>query len=330
MTARLKQIQPTIEPQRQHFGEDVTAGLTHTKKYISSKYFYDSRGSQLFTAITQHPDYYLTCCELEILERYKACLSSVFSNKAFNLIELGPGEAIKSKLLINQFLKDQQHFTYFPIDISKTYLTAMVQQFNKDMPLLPLTALQADYFSGLKWVTQHVSGHNLVLFLGSSIGNFNHKDMHFFLRSVWEDLHDGDYFFIGFDLKKEIKTLLRAYQDTLGLTKQFNLNILERINRELGGTFNTEAFEHYPTYNVHTGAMESYLISLLQQQITISNLGKIIQFKAYEPLHLEFSYKYDIAQIEKYAQQNGFHIVEHFFDKKKYFVDSLWQVIKKN
>lgn len=329
MGAELKQIQQfSLEDDRLHFMEDILKGLSSEKKYISSKYFYDTKGSELFNQITQHPDYYLTRCELEIINNNKAEISQRLDSHSFNLIELGPGEGIKTRLLIDQFLKDGHDFTYFTIDISKRYLSQIVNKFNKELAQLKLVALNADYFKGLQWLSTRSKKLNVIVFLGSSIGNFTPHNTNTFLRSVWNDLQAGDYCLIGFDLLKDMHTLVKAYNDSDGITREFNLNLLTRINRELGGHFNRDHFEHYGMYNVYNGAMESYLISTQEQDIAIDSLNKTFHFKAYEPLYLECSYKYTLEQINQYAVSNGFKVVENYSDHKKYFVNSLWQVVK--
>lgn len=328
MSAELKQLQHfSVEEDHNHFIEDVRSGLSRSKKHLSSKYFYDTRGSQLFNLITKHPDYYLTQCELEIINHYKEKISKRLK-RDFNLIELGPGEGIKTRLLIDQFLKDGHDFTYFTIDISAKYLSQIVEKYNQELPELPLVALNADYFKGLQWLTKQSTQCNLVLFLGSSIGNFTPRSTNVFLKNIWNDLKDGDYCLIGFDLLKDMQTLLKAYNDSAGLTREFNLNLLTRINRELGGHFNPQHFKHYGVFNVNHGAMESYLVSDREDDIYIDSLKKSFHFNAYEPLHLEYSYKYTLNQITEHAALNGFKVVENYFDEKHFFVDSLWQVVK--
>ncbi|MDI1351272.1 MAG: L-histidine N(alpha)-methyltransferase, partial [bacterium] len=233
-----------------------------------------------------------------------------------------------TRILIDQLLDDGHNFTYFTIDISKKYLTQIVNKFNHELCRLKMIALNADYINGLKWLTEHSKDRNLVLFLGSSIGNFSHEDTHIFLKNICQDLQDGDYFLIGFDLRKDIDILLNAYNDSDGITRQFNLNLLTRINKELGGTFNLDQFKHHGIYNVSQGAMESYLISLKDQDVYIDALNKSFHFEAYEPIHLEYSYKYSMSQITDFAQSNGFTIIENFFDEKKFFVNSLWRITK--
>lgn len=329
MAAELKQLHYFSKAEEhKHFANDVLTGFSSKRKHLSSKYFYDTKGSQLFNKITQHPDYYLTQCELEIIQQNKSKFSQLLAGQSFNLIELGPGEGIKTRLLIDQFLNDGHDFTYFTIDISEKYLSQIVQRFNQELSQLKLVALNADYFAGLQWLSKQSQKRNVVLFLGSSIGNFTPGKTNLFLNSIWRDLQHGDYCYIGFDLRKDTDILLKAYNDSAGLTKQFNLNILQRINRELGGHFNPQQFSHYGVYNVYNGAMESYLISQQETDVAIDELEKSIHFDAYEPIHLEYSYKYSMQQIEEFAAINGFKIVANYFDQKNFFVDTLWQVLK--
>lgn len=310
------------------FKNDIRTGFSQQHKSIQSKYFYDAEGSTLFNKITRHPDYYLTDCEIEILKTYKQQLSDFLGKEAFNLIELGPGEGIKTKLLIEQFLQDRKNFIYMPIDISTNYLENMIGEFEQGLPHLKLTPIHSDYFRGLEWLSHNSVKKNLVLFLGSSIGNFNPKETDSFLSHLQEVLHDGDYVLLGFDLRKDIPVLMRAYDDNSGITRDFNLNLLKRINRELNANFAIDKFHHYATYNVYTGAMESYLISLEKQLVYIDALQQSYLFDAIEPIHVEYSYKYLLSQVEALAAKNGFKLVKHFVDSREYFVDSLWQVVK--
>ncbi|KTC78208.1 L-histidine N(alpha)-methyltransferase [Legionella brunensis] len=328
MIAKIKNLQNHTAPteDQQQFIQDVLAGLSHPKKYLSSKYFYDETGSDLFNQITHHPDYYLTGCELEILSHYKEEFSQLFKNEEFNLIEFGPGEGIKTNILIDQFMKDNLSFTYFTVDISKNYLVHLVEKFNEQKPNLNVVALNSDYLSGIKWLGLNSRKQKFLLFLGSSIGNCDIPTARKFLQTIRASLHQGDYFLIGFDLRKNIDVLLRAYNDSDGLTRAFNLNLLHRINKELDADFNFNLFCHYETYNVHLGAMESYLISLDDQSVYIGALEQSFFFQKFEPIHVESSYKYVESQIKMLAQDSNFEIIKNYTDSKNYFVSSLWQV----
>jgi len=310
------------------FALDVRKGLAQEKKTIPSKYFYDEKGSELFNQITRHPDYYLTQCELEILETHKSELSQLVQNEDFNLIELGPGEGIKTLILLEQLLKDSRQFTYCTVDISRKYLDQLTTKFLGLLPELNIEAISKDFNEGLRWLNLHSNKRNVVLFLGSSIGNFDEKETKKFLNTLWRDLNDGDYFLIGFDLRKDINVLLKAYDDSEKITQAFNLNLLERINKELEANFQIDNFTHYATYNVYSGAMESYLISTKKQEVYSKYLNETFYFNEFESIHLECSYKYRYSQIEQFAKDSGFKVLKNFEDSKKYFALSLWQVQK--
>lgn len=310
------------------FKADLLTGLSEKNKEISSKYFYDEKGSDLFNQITRHSDYYLTRCEIEILNENKKIISNLIAKEAFNLIELGPGEGIKTLLLIGQFLDDASKFTYIPVDISKTYLDNFTHKLNQMLPNIQVTALHSDYLKGLEWLSSNSKNRNLVLFLGSSIGNFTLAATKIFLRSVWSILHHGDYLLIGFDLRKETDILLKAYNDKDGITRDFNLNLLSRINKELGANIDINKFNHYATYNPKISAMESYIMCSNSQIIDIEALNKAFLLEPYEAIHVEYSHKYTMSQIENLATEAGFKIINSFTDSKNYFIDSLWQVIK--
>lgn len=322
----LEQSSHLFHDEKQEFIHDVQLGLSKAHKSINSKYFYDEKGSELFNQITHHPDYYLTGCEWEILQNHKQEIAEIVKNEELNLIELGPGEGIKTRVLIDQFLHNNLTFKYYSIDISRKYLNQIIDKFNQELPNLETIALNSDYLNGIKWLSSKSKKRNLLLFLGSSIGNFNAVDSKKFLSLIHDFLHPGDFVLIGFDLVKEIDILLRAYNDSAGLTKAFNLNLLSRMNNELGANFNLNSFYHYGTYNVYTKAMESYLVSDKEQIVYIDALKKSFHFKELEAIYVESSHKYSLSDLAKLARDSGFKLVKNFRDTKQYFVDSLWQV----
>ncbi len=315
--------------EKSEFMHDIHAGLSKPNKQIQSKYFYDEHGSELFNKITHHPDYYLTNCEIEILNQNKKHIAQQINAASFNLIELGPGEGIKTQILMEEFLQKSLNFSYIPIDVSKKYLKLVIHRCKQTLPSLQFKAIHADYFRGIEWIQEHSDRRNLLLFLGSSIGNFDAAMTIEFLRHLCDSLNEGDYVLLGFDLRKDIGILLRAYDDTAGITRDFNLNLLNRINRELGANFDLKKFRHYATYNVYSGAMESYLVSLEKQIIYIDAFNGSYSFEAIEPIHVEYSHKYSLTQIDGLAHKTGFEVVENFSDARKYFVDTLWRVSKR-
>lgn len=311
-----------------NFSSDVLVGLSRIPKGLPSRYFYDEKGSRIFQKITELPEYYLTKCENEILNTQKNKISNLMEGQVFNLVELGAGNGRKTSILISHFLKKKLKFKYIPIDISESAMKSLISFMNKKFPNLTTEGIVAEYFDGVKWLNQLNSNRNLVLFLGSNLGNFNRINSNVFLHNLWNSLNSGDYVIIGFDLKKKIDTMLKAYNDSKGITSEFNLNLLDRINQELGGNFNTENFRHYASYDVFTGAMESYLVSLKKQTVFIKEIGQTFSFEPWEPIHTEYSYKYLESDVEKLAADTGFIIQEQLFDSKKYFLDSIWLVKK--
>jgi dimethylhistidine N-methyltransferase len=310
------------------FALDVLVGLSDTRKAIPSKYLYDSGGSDLFMRIMESPEYYVTNCERDALQTHSPEISKMLGAEPFNLVEMGAGSGEKTLILLKQFLADKHEFQYVPIDISEGAMRGLVDDLDKTIPEAKTHGLVSDYSNGLKWLNNRYSRRNVVLFLGSSIGNYTHAEERFFFRNVWNSLNDNDLLLIGFDLKKDIELLLSAYNDTKGVTAQFNLNLLTRINRELGGKFDLTKFRHYGTYNVFNGAMESYLVSLEKQEVFIEMIGRSFSFREWEPIHTEYSYKFLPADIEKLAAETGFVVERMLYDSQGYFVDSIWRVNK--
>jgi L-histidine N-alpha-methyltransferase len=331
MTAHYQVLQTQdvqISESHEAFALDVLIGLAQAPKSLPSKYFYDEEGSKLFQQITELPEYYLTQCESEIFHSKKEEIARLINGRRFNLVELGAGDGRKTKILLEHFLQAGLDFRYVPIDICEAAVKGLIGGLNKHLPKVPLEGLVADYCDGLKWLSTMNGHRNVVLFLGSSIGNFSYSETREFLYGLWNALEDGDYLLIGFDLKKDIQLLERAYNDSKDVTARFNLNLLHRINRELGGNFSTDQFQHYSSYNAVSGAIESYLISRQEQVVDIEALNQSFSFEAWEPIHTEYSYKYLESDIASLAEETGFTIVAQLKDPKGYFVDSAWQVSK--
>ena len=331
MTAHYQVLQAQdvqISESHEAFALDVLTGLSQTPKSLPSKYFYDEEGSKLFQQIMELPEYYLTQCETEILHSKKEEISRLIKGSRFNLVELGAGDGRKTKILLEHFMKAGLDFRYVPIDICEATVEGLIGGLNRHSPHLPIKGLVADYCHGLKWLSNTNGHRNVVLFLGSSIGNFSYSEAREFLLGLWNALEDGDYLLIGFDMKKDIQLLKQAYNDPQDVTARFNLNLLHRINRELGGNFEVDQFQHYSTYNALSGAMESYLISRQEQVVDIEALNQSFSFEAWEPVHTEYSYKYLESDITSLAEETGFTIVTQLMDSKNYFVDSVWQVSK--
>jgi dimethylhistidine N-methyltransferase len=313
---------PTIN---QTFADDVRKGLSDSPKRLSSKYFYNKRGDALFQQIMAMPEYYPTDCEFEIFSTYKEALRQELGNQQFQLIELGAGDGTKTKVLLEHFLAQNSNFSYAPIDISGNVLEQLEDDLSILWPELPVQTVAAEYVKGLEQLSES-EARKLVLFLGGNIGNMQPKAANDFLRQLSNRLQPGDLILIGFDLQKDPNVILNAYNDPTGITAQFNLNLLTRINDELGGNFDIDCFQHWATYNPTTGATESYLISTCDQKVHIDALNKIVDFRAWEAMHMELSLKYNLPQINELAQASGFAVKQNYQDEKRYFVDSLWEV----
>lgn len=308
------------------FRQDILLDLGSNPKKLSSKYFYDKIGDELFQKIMNMESYYLTNCELDIFKTKTAQIADFISpnNEPFDLIELGAGDAIKSSYLL-QYLVDQgATFSFMPIDISGNILSVLKNKLNNSIPNLEIICLKGEYFEMIDQATTLSSRRKVVLFLGSNIGNMEYEQALQFCSELKNKLNAGDYLLIGFDLKKHPKTILQAYDDRTGITASFNLNLLKRINQELDADFDISQFEHYQTYDPSTGACRSYLISLINQQVTIGEYQ--IPFYENEAIFMEISQKFSPEDIHDLARESGFVTVTELYDTKKWFMDAIWKV----
>lgn len=307
------------------FAKEVIEGLCKQPKRLSSKYFYDEKGDKLFQEIMKMEEYYLTKSEYEILSLQKQNILSRLMNEdtSFQLVEFGAGDGLKTKLLLDFLLKKEIDFEYYPIDISEHVLKELEDSLNEQWPKLKCIPIVDTYFNALQKLPSNKK--KMVLFLGSNIGNFNLKEARNFLLNLNNNLNQGDYFLLGVDLKKDPELVLSAYNDKQGITKAFNLNLLERMNRELGANFSLEDFSHFPTYDPVSGETKSYLISKKDQTIHFSKLNEEIEFSYSEPIFMEISKKYDLKELKQIAEETNFEIVEHFYDCKHYFLNTLWK-----
>jgi len=243
----------------------------------------------------------------------------------FDLIELGAGDATKSIHLLRELLDRKATFSYLPVDISDHVISDLKRVLPRELPGLDIKGLNGDYLDMLQQGVSLSSRRKVVLFMGANIGNMDQDEAEKFLYSLRSFLSEGDLLIIGFDLKKHPKQILAAYNDSKGRTSAFNLNLLERINRELGGDFEPNNFEHYACYDPESGACKSYLISLKDQVVHIGD-SEAFNFSSNEYIYMEISQKYSLEDIEKLALKSGFEYKHNFFDKNAYFVDSVWAV----
>ena len=310
------------------FAVDVLAGLSSKQKFLSSKYFYDDRGSRIFQDIMQMPEYYLTDCELEIFETKKQEILVDFARQQahFELVELGAGDGLKTKILLSHFLSKNIDFKYSPIDISEVAVKNLVIDLENEIPDLKVTGLIGDYFNLIKDIKVNGYPKKIILFLGSNIGNYNKQMSLEFFRQLRNVLNPKDQVFIGFDLKKDPDIILKAYNDPHGHTSAFNLNLLQRINNELVADFNLDNFKHKEVYDPQSGTAISFLVSLKKQEVEIRDMNLSISFEEGESIFMEMSQKYDMKMIYELATKSGFEIVRNFYDERQYFVNSLWKL----
>lgn len=304
------------------FAEHLKLGLTSKIKFVSSKYFYDDIGSSLFTEIMNLPEYYLTDCEYEILDSYKnEILKDIKVNEEhFDLVELGAGDGQKTKLLLEHFVNSNIDFTYSPIDISSEAFIKLNENIFYLKDKLNVNYLEGDYFEILR-KHNFKGGRKVILFLGSNIGNFKYENAKNFLNLISSNIRKGDILIVGFDLKKDPNVILKAYNDEKGVTKKFNLNLLQRINNEFNANFDLKNFEHFPVYDPEEMQCRSYIVSLKKQEVNIKDLDLKINFDNAETIFTEFSQKYDEELIEDLAQNSGFEVSKYYYDTRKYFSD---------
>lgn len=309
------------------FANEVRLGLTATPKSLSSKWFYDAQGDELFRAIMAMPEYYLTDCELEIFQQAGPDLLDALGQQPFDLIELGAGDGSKTQFLIEQFLASGVPFTYRPIDISANALSILGELINRRWPRLPFSPLRGDYFDALNRLGKRADVRTrLVLFPGGNIGNFMPAEALEFVTRLQQFLRPGDLLLTGFDLKKDPAIILDAYNDAAGHTAAFNLNLLARINRELGGNFELDNWCHWETYDPVSGAARSYLVAKEACTVSIADLDEAFTFGPAEAISVEVSQKYSREEIQRMATTAGFELVKNLEDAKGWFADSLWRV----
>ena len=295
--------------------EKILKGLNDkNQKKIDSKYFYDQKGSEIFEKITKLSEYYITSKEIEILETQKNELSSILPSLS-TIVEFGSGSILKIRKLIKALKNPKE---YIPIDISENYLLENTKSFQKKFPLIRVLPICHD-FTDLEKINYKMNKTKNVIgfFPGSTIGNFAPKDANKLLKDISIFLKKDNFFLIGVDLIKDQKKIENAYNDSLGVTAKFNLNILDRMNREFDAKFTKDYFKHTAFYNKSKNRIEMHLESLKNQKINI--LGTSISFKKGETIHTENSYKYSIKEFKKLSESSGFKTISVLSDKDNYF-----------
>lgn len=307
--------------------EDTIKGLSSEPKYLLPKYFYDDSGSKIFQQIMHMDEYYLTDCEYEIFYEQKMDIAKDIrgDNSYFDLIELGSGDGLKTKVLLTHLVKTSASFTYVPIDISEHANNILVNSLKKEIPELRVHPETGDYFQVMKNLSSASKNRKVIFFLGANIGNFSDQETTLFFQQLHDLTNTGDLILIGFDLKKSPGVIRNAYADSHGYTKDFNLNHLLRLNKELGADFKTEKFEQHTVYDPVSGAVKSYLVSKENQTVNFKTIEHKVEFEKWEPVFMELSQKYSYNDIKRLAQETGFKVRKNYTDRKEYFVDSLWE-----
>ncbi len=309
------------------FARDVEIGLKQTPKSLPSKYFYDAEGDRLFQQIMAMPDYYLTDAEFEIFHRHQAEILEYFGQD-FQLVELGAGDGEKTQVLLAHFCDQSVAFSYRPVDISGNILAKLHDCITQRWPSLRVDPVEDDWFAALTAMAQEtVPQRRVVMFLGANIGNLERDAATDFLHRLRNCLGSDDRVLIGFDLRKKPTRILAAYNDATGYTADFNLNLLHRINRELGANFAIDQFHHWQIYDPVSGACRSRIVSNREQWVRVAALDKTFHFQAWEAIDMEVSMKYSLAEIEALAIATGFSVIHHFTDSQNDFLDTLWGVM---
>tara|TARA_B100000029_G_scaffold121094_2_gene114510 strand:+ start:11374 stop:12399 length:1026 start_codon:yes stop_codon:yes gene_type:complete len=321
----LKYFKPGVTSKQKTLQDEIALSLTNTPKSISPKFFYDDLGSKLFDEICSLPEYYLYNSEIEILQNFDRKIKP-FIKSEMRLVELGSGSSVKTRLLLDMLFKFQTNVEYFPIDISDI-LSESTKKLCKLYKNLKVIGMIDTYESGLDFIEHYDDKANLISFLGSSFGNFNQSDGTKFLKMISDIMKKTDLFLIGVDLKKDSQTLYNAYNDSKGITAEFNLNILDRMNRDLDANFQKSMFSHYAIYNEKYNRIEMYIKSLCSQTVNIPKAGISISLAKNELIHTENSYKFSLSQIESKFESVGLKINQVWHDSKNYFVLVLGQKI---
>jgi len=299
------------------FLQHVKEGLTKTPKALSSRYFYDEIGDKLFQEIMQLEQYYLPVCEMQIIQQQSQQMAKNLAqvHKKLQIIELGAGDGSKTKHLLNQFRPHFDALEYVAMDISESILCVNKREIESEVSGIDICSKAGNYFQTYKDLPETSYGR-LVLFLGANIGNFILDDAANFFHFVKQGLKENDAFIVAFDLVKHPRKIIAAYDDCKGITKAFNLNLLSRMNRELGADFDISKFEHFPFYNPACGSSVSHIVSLEDQIVHFSD-GFEVKFESYETIHTEISKKYFPKDIKYLSDHSGLSISQTYCNQNK-------------
>jgi L-histidine Nalpha-methyltransferase len=303
--------------------KDLRNGLLSDPKYIPSYFIYDTKGSRLYEQICELPEYYLTRKEKEILTN-QADEIAAFLESGGTIVELGSGNSEKTCILIESCLKQNRNLRYVPVDISKEILMKTSQLLYRRYNDLNVTACCGDYFDSLDYL-KSIPGQKLVLWLGSSMGNFDKTAAVRFVNQIKKRLNTGDGLLIGIDLRKDTKILENAYNDSQGITSRYHLNCLDRFNNEYGADFKKDYFYHYSFYDEKSGNINAYIISKCDQQISVKHFDLKILLKKNEKIFNERSCKYSRNEILQMAEKAGLELRKQWFDTDQYYSLNLFR-----
>lgn len=297
----------------------VQDGLCNAIKTLPAWLLYDQRGSELFEQITALPEYYPTRTERQIFEDHaRTILQTAAQGEPLTLIELGAGTADKTRILLRELVSLQGQSTYIPVDVSESALAIARRTIHSELPLVRVEAVLSTTEEVSRTI-RHVGGRKLVLFIGSSIGNYDADAATEILRTVHASLQPGDALLLGTDMQKDLGVLLPAYDDAAGVTAAFNKNILTRLNYEVGADFNLGDFRHVARWNEADSRIEMHLQSLREHTVDLAALRQTLHFRQGETIHTESSVKYTLAMVEHMLARAGFRMAHTFFDSQKWF-----------
>jgi dimethylhistidine N-methyltransferase len=305
-------------------GSDVIAGLTQEQKTIPCHYLYDDRGSEIFEQICELPEYYPTRTEAQILEDNGSAIAQTTGN--CELIELGSGSSTKTRLLFHAYQALGYPLHYIPIDVSAGMLEASAKQLLSEYPSLEIHGLVGTYKQALQHLPPSTLSKRMVFFLGSSLGNFAPKQCQEIFQEVKNALNPGDYFLLGLDLQKSKDILEPAYNDSQGVTAEFNYNLLDHLNRRFQGNFNRNNFQHWTFYNTELGQIETYLRSTQPQTVQLKALDLTAEFGEGETINTEISRKFNLQEMEQELAQEGLKVLNTWTDSHDWFALLLCEV----
>jgi len=313
----LRYFVPSRKKTQKTFAEELSHSFSQKQKTINPKFFYDEKGSCLFEKICTLPEYYISRTEVALLRELEEKLPN-YLNGDFRLVELGSGSSTKTRILVDILEKSQKHIEYFPIDISN-FIRESCKELQNDYKNLCITGIIDDYEPALELVKNYDDKNNLIVFLGSSFGNYDPNTGLDLLQKINSLMKSGDLFLLGLDLTKDETVLEKAYNDSQGITAQFNLNVLSRINSELDANFDINKFVHHAVYNKNQNRIEMYLRSLEKQIVDIPKADLVLEVKKDELIHTENSFKFTISQIKEMSAMSNFQIQDIWCDEKRYF-----------